>query len=73
MERIIKALRDVVELEDRKGLDWEQKYNLVFGPLGTKNPDMPTLDYYDPDAGYEDDVRAYCQAAKALLECMEAS
>lgn len=44
---------------------WEIKYDLIFSDNISKAiyQARPTFDYYDPDTSYEEDVRAFCNAA----------
>ena len=42
-------------------LTWEQKYKLIFSPECSRLVNE-YLDYYDPDASYEEDVWAFMSA-----------
>lgn len=45
--------------------EWEVKYDIVFSDHYSKRIFVLGLpDYYDPDMGYEDDVRAFISAVK---------
>lgn len=44
---------------------WETKYELVFSKsISGRMFALYPLDYYDPDTSYEEDVLAFCSAAK---------
>ena len=50
-------------------LSWQDKYDIIFNQYGEVIRDCPiTFDYYDPDSGYKDDVLAFYNAAKGVLE-----
>lgn len=53
--------------------DWEMVYNRVFKDSREIRSIIDSLgynelDYYDPDASYEDDVRAYLNALAEYLD-----
>jgi len=54
-------------------LSWEEKYDLIFCPdLSTKCFELAKkigekLDYYNPDASYEEDVTAFISAAREYI------
>lgn len=58
--------------------DWKFKFEYIFGNLWPKQlePRLKDagldLDWYDPDLGYEDDVKAFVSGAKELKEKLEA-
>jgi hypothetical protein len=48
---------------------WEMKYNLIFSDeVSTRANALFTLDYYDPDTTYEEDVTAWVRAAEEKAE-----
>ena len=51
-------------------LEWEEKFQLVFSnEISNKIYLLVTsLDYYDPDSGYQDDTLAFYQAVKEYLK-----
>ena len=63
--------------EDEKVINWELKYDLIFSEevsrkvfflvkeLGT------SLEYYDPDSSYEEDLRAFSEALASKLVELE--
>ena len=58
---------------DNDGLDWENKYDLIFHSAPRVRALMTDLglrplDYYDPDMGYQDDVSAYVRALREQLK-----
>jgi hypothetical protein len=56
--------------------NWETKYSLIFSNFMSNEITMTGIDFdwYDPDMGYEDDVRAYVNAltdkAQELMKVM---
>lgn len=54
---------DAVAIFEDPKLDWEEKYDKIFSDeISTRVFQMIRLEYYDPDADYEDDVRAFMTA-----------
>lgn len=46
-------------------LPWETKYDLIFSErISRAIHNMISLDYYDPDTSYEEDVKAFIYAIK---------
>lgn len=49
-------------------LPWETKYDLIFSDeISGAIFNIVDLDYYDPDASYEEDVRAFVMALKERM------
>ncbi len=68
LRHLVSELEEVLDDDE---LSWERKYTLVFGSHRTKVVPLLkraglTLDYYDPDTSYEEDVRAYVYALDRL-------
>ena len=53
-------------------LTWKDKYEKIFsGGLYRKFTEYaPGFSWYDPDADYEDDVRAFYWAVKEYMDCL---
>lgn len=50
---------------------WEMKYELVFSKeLSGRLQALYSLDYYDPDTTYEEDVLAFCRAVNEKADDM---
>lgn len=48
---------------DSETLGWEEKYELIFSDRISRFVfDNCSLDYYDPDTSYEEDVKAFVNA-----------
>ncbi len=55
-------------------ISWEQVYDELFskGGIASRIRNLNVkLDYYDPDCGYEDDVRAYANALNDYLKSIK--
>ena len=65
---LLSLVKELKELVYNGSLDWDDKYDKVFGNLNTKIADFITLDYYDPDGSEEEDVMAYYHAVKSYIE-----
>ena len=54
-------------------IPWEDKYRQIFeGGLCKRFRELaPGFSWYDPDASYEDDVRAFCWAAEEYVTAKE--
>lgn len=70
LRQLVVELREVLEDE---GLDWEVKFDLVFGTHQKNIKALlseagKNLDYYDPDTTYEEDSRAYVTALEELVK-----
>lgn len=71
LRAIVKELTEMVASDS---LTWEEKYDEVFGgEIGNRIQEVLSsleirMNYYDPDSGYDDDVRAYCSALETLVE-----
>jgi hypothetical protein len=64
------ALADQVFQIAESAASAETKYDLIFsGELSSSLGQLFSLDYYDPDTSYEDDVAAYVTALHA--KCSE--
>ena len=55
----------------RSDVSWERKYDRIFAMSGRISDaaiaaGMGRIDYYDPDASYEEDVRAYVGALERV-------
>ena len=50
---------------DSEQLTWKKKYDLIFSHEISQQFDF---DYYDPDCGYEDDVRAFMNALEDYMK-----
>jgi len=57
-------------VRDNPNLSWEVKYDIVFSDSvhGEIKKLFPHFDWYDPDASYSDDVRAYVDALVSRAE-----
>lgn len=50
-------------------LEWEDKYDLIFSDnISKKVFEICSMDYYDPDTSYEEDVMAFVNALKRKIE-----
>lgn len=65
---MVSRLRDIAEyaraVSTNESLSWEERYGLVFSShcsLRVFAMD-PSFAWYDPDCGYEEDVRAFVRA-----------
>ena len=70
MERISKikeVYQNALEIYT-SGLTWEVKYDLIFSSEVSQHVNE-FLDYYDPDSGYDDDVRAFMDAFTQFMKC----
>lgn len=65
IQHVFDAITEVYESE----ISWESKYDRIFsGGLCRKFKSLaPSFSYYDPDAGYEDDVCAFYLAAEEYM------
>ena len=55
--------RDVKQIIDNDGLEWSEKYNMIFSSnISLRVFELINLDYYDPDTSYEEDVMAFASA-----------
>ena len=72
IETLLKTIAATIDIA-RSSADWGMKYDLIF-KLYQDNvkPARAKLgidfDWYDPDMGYEDDVRAYVSALEELRD-----
>lgn len=68
IQNVFDAITEVYESE----ASWESKYDRIFsGGLCRKFKSLaPGFSYYDPDASYEDDVRAFYWAAEEYIESL---
>jgi hypothetical protein len=65
---LLSSVKELKELVYNENLDWDDKYNEVFGNLNTKIENFIGVDYYDPEGSYEEDVMAYYHAVKSHIE-----
>ena len=65
IQHVFDAITEVYESE----ISWESKYDRIFsGGLCRKFKTLaPGFSYYDPDAGYEDDVYAFYSAVEEYM------
>lgn len=61
IERIRSLRTTLTRVYENEGLGWDIKYPLIFMIWRESDPRI-TLDWYDPDMDYEDDVRAFMDA-----------
>lgn len=63
--------------EDEKVINWELKYDLIFSEKFSRKvfsliKELGTsLEYYDPDSSYEEDLRAFSEALSSKLVELE--
>lgn len=69
----IQSIFDSISSIYYSDIPWEDKYRLIFeGGLCKKFRALaPGFSWYDPDASYEDDVRAFCWAAEEYVTAKE--
>lgn len=71
-DSILTELRDLhtqVNEVFNSGLDWEMKYDLIFSERVSRRIfNLITLDYYDPDTSYQEDVTAFVNAFNEKME-----
>lgn len=67
MDVVIETYNKVKKIFE-SDLDWETKYYLIF----TKEiQNSVVFDWYDPDAGFEEDVRAYMKGFENFMGYVE--
>ena len=55
--------RDVKQIIDNDGLEWSEKYNMIFSSnISLRVFELINLDYYNPDTSYEEDIMAFAYA-----------
>ena len=65
----LKDLHKQVNEIFNSSVDWEVKYDLIFSKrVSGKINDLISLDYYDPDTSYEEDVTAFVNALNDKLQ-----
>jgi hypothetical protein len=65
----LKNLQAQVNQIFESNVSWEVKYDLIFSKhLSGKINDLITLDYYDPDTDYKEDVTAFVTALNDKLQ-----
>lgn len=69
IKRINAVAKIAQSIVDDPDLDWEEKYDQIFGGISTLLIKMNFhFHYYDPDMDYEDDVRAYNDALQFVVK-----
>lgn len=75
-QKLLKQIRKVQRTFEDDALDWESKYDIIFHwhsykiSILLKNLGI-SLDWYDPDTTYEEDVTAYVKALFAIRPDVE--
>jgi len=69
MKSVLKLNKKVNEIYDNDDLDWEEKYHKIFSDkISIKVFSLITLNYYDPDTSYEEDVTAFVNAFNEYIK-----
>ena len=69
IQKLQKLNKKANEIYDDDELTWEEKYDLIFSEkLSRKVHALITLDYYDPDTSYEEDVSAFVSAFNERMQ-----
>lgn len=63
MKKLEKLHYKANKIYNDNSLSWEDKYDKIFSDkISRKVFDLISLDYYDPDTSYEEDVSAFMSA-----------
>lgn len=69
MKKILKLNKKVNEIYNNNNLDWEEKYDKIFSDkISKKVFSLTSLNYYDPDTSYEEDVTAFVNAFNGYIK-----
>jgi hypothetical protein len=72
---MIEKFISLAELADKicnSNMDWNTKYNLIFSEnISSKMHELYHIRYVDPDTSYEDDVKAFVNAANKVAKRFE--
>ena len=72
-ESSIQRIFDTISTVYYSDISWEDKYRLIFEAKLCRRfrEHAPGFSWYDPDASYEDDVRAFYWAAEEYMTAKE--
>lgn len=72
MENKLTKLQDLLNLTNKifkSDISWEAKFDLIFSDnISRAVFDLISLDYYDPDTTYEEDVSAFVHAFRDYVK-----
>lgn len=69
LEKLQKLNKKANEIYNDDQLTWEEKYDLIFSEkISRKVHSLVTLDYYDPDTSYQEDVSAFVHAFNEKMQ-----
>ena len=69
IQKLQKLNKKANEIYDDDELTWEEKYDLIFSEkISRKVHSLITLDYYDPDTSYQEDVSAFVCAFNEKMQ-----